>query len=242
MSEQLNELALFSGIGGLSLGLHLADERIKTVCHVELDRYAAAVLMSRMRSGELPYAPIWDDVRTFDGAKWRGCVDIISGGFPCQDISIAGESTRKQLGLKGERSGLWREFSRIIYEVRPRFAFVENVPRVCILGLDKILSDFAQMGYNAEWCSISASDVGAWHKRERTFIFANAINNRHERRNQINRAKRNDEKSIADHNDFRREWRDKNAGFQRIKPHSLWINVNSIKTLWERPDIPQPVI
>ena len=165
----MNELALFSGIGGLSLGLHMADPNITTVCHVEIDRYAAGVLMSRMRDGSIPFAPIWDDVRTFDGRPWHGVVDIISGGFPCQDISIVG----KRAGITREtRSGLWFEFARLIDEIRPRYAFLENVPAIIHNGLGIVLGSLAEVGYDAEWCCIEAAAVGASHKRERWFCLA----------------------------------------------------------------------
>jgi DNA (cytosine-5)-methyltransferase 1 len=167
----MNELALFSGIAGLSTGINVADPTIRTVCHVEIDRYAAAVLMSRMRSGDIPFAPIWDDVRTFDGRPWCGVVDIISGGFPCQDISVSG----KRAGInEGTRSGLWFEFKRIIGEVRPAIAFVENVANLLSIdngrGFGTVLGDLADLGYNAEWGCVSAEDAGAPHLRKRIFI------------------------------------------------------------------------
>ena len=109
----MNELALFAGAGGGILGGKLLGWR--TVCAVERDAYAAAVLAQRQNDGSLDAFPIWSDVETFDGTPWRGIVDVVSGGFPCQDISVAG----KGAGIKGERSGLWAEFARIIGEVRP---------------------------------------------------------------------------------------------------------------------------
>jgi DNA (cytosine-5)-methyltransferase 1 len=116
----VNELALFAGAGGGILGGKLLGWR--TVCAVEWEPYAAAVLCARQNDGILAPFPIWDDVRTFDGRPWRGRVDVVSGGFPCQDISVAGKGD----GLDGERSGLWSEMARIIGEVQPRFAFVED--------------------------------------------------------------------------------------------------------------------
>ena len=164
----MRELALFAGAGGGILGGLLIGWR--TVCAVEIDSYARSVLLARQRDGILQPFPIWDDVRTFNGKPWRGRVDIVSGGFPCQDISCAG----KGAGLDGERSGLWSEFARIIREVRPSYAFIENSPMLTIRGFDRILSDLASMGFNAEWGVVSASDVGAPHKRERIWIVANA--------------------------------------------------------------------
>ena len=160
----LNELALFAGAGGGILGGHLLGWR--TVCAVERDPYAAAVLAQRQNDGALHPFPIWNDVCTFDGRPWRGIVDVVSGGFPCQDISVAGGGA----GLSGERSGLWREFARIIREVQPRFVFVENSPALAFRGLDVVLGDLAAMGYDAEWGVLGADDVGAPHKRERMWI------------------------------------------------------------------------
>lgn len=141
----MNELALFAGAGGGILGGKLLGWR--TVCAVEIDAYAASVLCARQNDGILPPFPIWDNVRTFDGKPWRGIVDVVSGGFPCQDISIAGKGS----GIDGERSGLWREMSRIIGEVRPQYAFLENSPTLNHRGLGEILGRLAEMGYDARW-------------------------------------------------------------------------------------------
>ena len=162
----MRELALFAGAGGGILGGHLLGWR--TVCAVEHDAYAASVLVARQNDGCLPPFPIWDDVRTFDGRPWRGAVDVVSGGFPCQDISIVG----KGAGITGERSGLWREMARIIGEVRPRFVFVENSPMLVQRGLAVVLGDLASLGYDARWGVLGAHDVGAPHKRDRIWIVA----------------------------------------------------------------------
>ena len=164
----MNELDLFAGAGGGILGGKLLGWR--TVCAVEFDPYAASVLLARQNDGLLPPFPIWDDVRTFDGRHWRGVVDVVSGGFPCQDISAAG----KGAGITGERSGLWVEMARIIGEVRPRFAFVENSPMLTIRGLGVVLGDLAALGYDARWGVLGAADVGAPHPRERIWIVAHA--------------------------------------------------------------------
>ena len=164
----LNGLALFAGYGGLEIGL---SEYVRTVCYVERELYPVAVIRSRIKEGKLDDAPIWDDVTTFDGTKWRGKVDIISGGFPCQDISVAG----KGRGIKeGTRSGLWFEFLRIINEVRPAFVFVENVSALTHRGLDIVLGQLSEAGYDARWTDLRASDVGAPHRRERMFILAHS--------------------------------------------------------------------
>ena len=163
----LRELALFAGAGGGILGGHLLGWR--TVCAVERDAYAASVLAQRQNDGCLKPFPIWSDVCSFDGRPWRGLVDVVSGGFPCQDISIAG----KGAGLDGERSGLWREMARIIGEVRPRFVLVENSPMLTLRGLGTVLGDLASMGFDAEWGVLGANAIGANHKRERIWILAN---------------------------------------------------------------------
>ena len=162
----MNELALFAGAGGGILGGHLLGWR--TVCAVEWADYPRRVLLARQRDGILPRFPIWDDVSTFDGKPWKGRVDIVSGGFPCQDISAAG----KGAGITGERSGLWKEMARIIDEVRPRFVLVENSPMLTSRGLGDVLGDLAEMGYNARWCVLGADDAGAPHQRKRIWILA----------------------------------------------------------------------
>ena len=162
----VNELALFAGAGGGILASHLLGWR--TVCAVERDAYAAQVLAQRQNDGILRPFPIWSDVTTFDGKPWRGIIDVISGGFPCQDISSAG----KGAGIDGDRSGLWSEMARIISEVRPRFVFVENSPMLVSRGLARVISDLAQMGYDAHWARLSASNFGAPHQRDRIWIVA----------------------------------------------------------------------
>lgn len=164
----LNELALFAGAGGGILGSHLLGWN--TVCAVERDAYAAQVLAQRQNDGILAPFPIWSDITTFDGKPWRGIIDVISGGFPCQDISSAG----KGAGIDGERSGLWAEMARIIGEVRPQYVFVENSPMLVSRGLTRVISDLAEMGYDAQWARFSASNFGAPHQRDRIWIVAHA--------------------------------------------------------------------
>lgn len=170
-NDGLRELALFAGAGGGILGGKLLGWR--TVCAVERDAYAAAVLAQRQNDGCLEPFPVWSDVGTFDGKPWRGIVDVVSGGFPCQDISVAG----KGAGIDGERSGLWSEFARIIREVQPRYVFVENSPALTSRGLGTVLGDLAEMGFNAGWECVSASSQGAPHKRDRIWIVANSVRN-----------------------------------------------------------------
>lgn len=163
-------IELFAGAGGLALGIKRAVPGIRTVAYVEREAYAAAVLVARMEDAGMDLAPVWDDVSTFDGRPFRGRVDLVAGGFPCQDISNAG----KRAGIEGERSGLWKEFARIIAEVQPRFVFVENVGALIARGLDVVLGDLAALGFDAEWGCFRASDAGAPHRRERVFILAHA--------------------------------------------------------------------
>ena len=162
--EGLRELSLFSGAGGGILGGKLIGWR--TVCAVEIEPYPASVLCQRQNDGILPTFPIWDDIQTFDGNPWRGIVDVVSGGFPCQDISTAG----KGAGIEGEHSGLWREMRRIVREVRPKYVFVENSPMLLVRGLKRVLGDLAEMGYTCAWGTLSGRHVGAPIKRERLFI------------------------------------------------------------------------
>jgi len=162
----MNELHLFAGAGGGILGGQLLGHT--TVCAVEIEEYPRQVLLQRQRDRVLPKFPIWDDVCTFDGTPWRGAVDVICGGFPCQDISSAGNGT----GIGGKRSGLWKEYARIIDEVRPKFVFAENSPLLRTRGLDVVLGDLSELGYDAKWCVLGAWHVGAPHKRNRMWILA----------------------------------------------------------------------
>lgn len=168
----MNELALFSGAGGGILAGELLGWRC--VCAVEWEPYPASVLAMRQNDGLLPAFPIWNDVRTFNGKPWSGRVDVVSGGFPCQDISGAG----KGAGIEGERSGLWNEMARIIDEVRPRFAFVENSPLLVGRGLAVVLGDLTEMGFDARWCVLGAHEVGAPHERKRCWVVAHSRENR----------------------------------------------------------------
>jgi len=171
----MNELALFAGAGGGILGGKLLGWR--TVCAVEWEAYPASVLAARQNDGLLPPFPIWDDVQTFDGKPWSGIVDVVSGGFPCQDISAAG----KGAGIDGERSGMWGEMARIICEVRPKFVFVENSPMLTSRGLGRVLGDLAAMGFDAKWGVLGAADVGANHQRDRIWLVGKMANARCER-------------------------------------------------------------
>jgi site-specific DNA-cytosine methylase len=162
-------ISLFTGAGGLDLAVRIALPSARAVCYVENDVAVARILAARIADGSLDAAPVWSDVRTFDGSAWRGRVAGIIGGFPCTDLSVAG----KRAGITGERSGLWFEYLRIIREVQPRWVFIENVPAVIAFPAGGIvLGGLAENGFDAEWISVRASDVGAPHKRERVFILA----------------------------------------------------------------------
>lgn len=166
--RKLRTMHLFAGAGG---GI-LADVLLghQPVCAVEIDEYCQQVLSARQEDGCFPWFPIFEDVQAFDGKPWRGIVDIVAGGFPCQDISAAGNGA----GIDGKRSGLWREMARIVGEVRPRFVFVENSPLLVRRGLAVVLGDLTELGYDARWCVMGAADVGAPHQRDRIWIVANA--------------------------------------------------------------------
>lgn len=152
--------SLFSGIGGFDLGLERAGMECRW--QVEIDPFCRKVLAKHW-----PDVPRYEDVRDV-GAHNLEPVDLICGGFPCQDISYAG----KGAGLEGERSGLWYEFARIIGEMGPRYAVVENVPALLTRGLGDVLGTLASLGYNAEWTCLPAASVGAPHIRDRVFVLA----------------------------------------------------------------------
>ena len=162
----MNELALFAGAGGGILGGKLLGWR--TICAVEWESYPASVLCARQNEGLLPPFPIWDDIRTFDGRPWRGITQVISGGFPCQDISAAGKGD----GLDGERSSMWFEMARVVGEIRPRFVFVENSPMLTSRGGVRVIADLTSLGYDCRWTVMGAADVGAPHQRDRIWIVA----------------------------------------------------------------------
>ena len=197
----MNVLDLFSGIGGFSLGLERAGMRTVAFCEIDpycravLRRHwpdvpiyddvrtlTAAQIMAdangrRQRrplaSDEIDRPAFQGNGAAFDDARTSGCtgIDVICGGFPCQDISVAG----KGAGIGGERSGLWSEYARIIGEVRPRYVIVENVAALLGRGIERVLGDLAALGYDAEWHCIPASAVGAPHRRDRVWIVAHAV-------------------------------------------------------------------
>jgi DNA (cytosine-5)-methyltransferase 1 len=163
----MNVLDLCTGYGGFSLALRLLGDSFRTVCYVEWETYCQAVLLARMEEKALDPAPIWDDVTTFDGRRWRGKVDIITAGFPCTPFSLAG----KRGGAEDPRY-IWPSILRIIRETESRLVFLENVPGLLHTGFGEILKDLATAGYDAEWGVFSAQEVGAPHRRNRVFVLA----------------------------------------------------------------------
>ena len=162
MSEaSVNVLDLFSGIGGFSIGLERAGMR--TVAFCEIDANARKVLHKHW-----PNVPVFTDVTKLTKDDIHEKIDVLAGGFPCQDISTAGRGA----GLQGSRSGLWFEFHRLIDEIRPRYAIIENVAALRRRGLGEVLRSLAEIGYDAEWHCIPASALGAPHQRDRIWIVA----------------------------------------------------------------------
>ncbi len=164
----LNGLDLFSGIGGITLAL---APWVHPIAYCEIDRYAQSVLLSRMADTAIPTAPIWDDVRTLQKSTlsdWP--IDIIYGGFPCQDISVAGNGA----GLAGERSGLFYEIVRLCREIRPAFTFLENVPAITTRGGAQVVRTLATMGYDCRWCVIPSGHTKEGFRGDRWFCLAKA--------------------------------------------------------------------
>lgn len=161
----LNGIDLFSGYGGITSAV---SEWIRPVIYCEIEPYSQGMLLSSMDDGTIPFAPIWNDVTTLDGTKFRNLVDAVVGGFPCQGNSVAG----KGLGLADERTGLFHQIIRIAEESRPTFIFLENVAGIRTKESFMVKSELARIGYDCRWGVISASEIGANHKRERYFCLA----------------------------------------------------------------------
>ena len=167
----MNELSIYSGYGGVTLGLRLAGISVKTVGYVEIDRYCQEIIKCRIQDGILDDAPIYSDIFTFNGNDYRGLVDIITAGFPCPPFSAAG----RKLGKIDSRN-LFPETLRIIREVEPSFVILENV-RGLADGADpysaEVIGGLSEAGYDAKWCLHSAADAGAPHQRQRWWWLAN---------------------------------------------------------------------
>ena len=187
MNVALHTIELFAGVGmlgeGLRAGLRYLGIETRAVCYVEREAFAASAMATRMAEGALDDAPVWSDVCTFDARAWRGAVDCVIGGFPCQDLSLAG----RRAGLDGKRSGLFFELLRIAEDSGARYLFLENVGGIASATasvvdeeegeLDeraaaRVVGELADRGWDAEWLTLSASEVGASHGRERWFCWA----------------------------------------------------------------------
>lgn len=167
-------LALCAGIGGIELGLHrVFGNSYRTVCYVEREAFAAAVLVARMADSSLDEAPIWDDLTTFDGYPWRGKVDLLSAGYPCQPFSHAG----RRKGTDDPRH-LWPHIARVIRECGPGLVFLENVPGHLSLGFEEVVQELEGLDYEVAACLTRASDAGSPHRRERLFVLARSIGER----------------------------------------------------------------
>jgi DNA (cytosine-5)-methyltransferase 1 len=162
----MRELHLFAGAGGGILAGMLIGHT--PVGAVEIDGYCRRVLQARQDDGSLPAFPIYKDVTTFNGEPWRGKVDIISGGFPCTDISQAGKGD----GIDGDKSGLWRDMARITGEIQPRFLFMENSNVLISRGLTRIISDLARIGYDLRWLNTRCEPFGIPQTRRRAYALA----------------------------------------------------------------------
>ena len=176
---ELKYISLYSGAGGLDVAFKLANPSARAICYVEREASSIALLVDHMQTGQLDDAPVFADSGTFDGKPWRGKVDFIIGGFPCQPASVAG----RRSGQDDER-WLFPHIRRIVRETHPQGVFLENVRGLLSVndggGFEEILRDLANLGYDVEWGVLKASDVGASHRRERVFIYAQMANPRHD--------------------------------------------------------------
>jgi DNA (cytosine-5)-methyltransferase 1 len=158
----MKHLSLFSGIGGFDLAAEWLGW--ENVAHVEISEYCRNVLKIKF-----PKAESYEDIKETDFTRFRGSIGVMSGGFPCQDISAANFNA---VGIEGERSGLWSEYSRAIYEARPDYVVIENSPQLLRKGFEKVLYDLSEIGYDAEWECFSAKAFGLPHERERLYVVA----------------------------------------------------------------------
>lgn len=157
----MNELALFAGAGGGLLASNLLGHNV--ICAIERDEFCQQVLVQRQNERFLRPFPIWDDICTFDGHPWKGTVDLVSGGFPCQAFSSAAR------GRNITEKNLWKQMLRVIGEIQPRVVFAENVSERAILQAQ---NDLLEFGYKCKYIKLSAKDVGADHKRNRFWLLA----------------------------------------------------------------------
>jgi len=170
-TKELRHISLCAGYGGIDLGLKRAIPSVRTIAFSEIEAYACANLVSKMEQGLMDSAPIWTNLKTFPWQSFRGTVDILSGGYPCQPFSMAG----KRLGSEDPRH-LWPFIANGIELMRPTTCFFENVEGHISMGLFTVVSDLEQLGYEVSWGLFSASECGAPHRRKRVFILANTNN------------------------------------------------------------------
>lgn len=172
----MRELSLFTGGGGGVWASKLLGHKV--VGYVEIGEYQRKIIRQRIDDGYFDNAPIFCDIRKFISEgyaeSYKGLVDLISGGFPCQDISSAGSGD----GLESERSGLWREYAAVVRIVRPKAVFVENSPMLSIRGLGTVLGDLAAAGFDARWGVLGSEDLGIPSPRQRLWIFAGRLRQR----------------------------------------------------------------
>lgn len=166
----MNGLALCAGACGIELGIKLIESSHRTICYVEAENYPAAIIQARIRDGSLDDAPIWDDLRSFQGRSWRGIVDLVTSGFPCQGWSYAG----KRRGADDARN-LWPDVARVVGEVQPAICFFENVPGILPYHFAEIKPRLSSMDFRVVEGIYAAAEVGAPHLRPRLFILAHAI-------------------------------------------------------------------
>ncbi len=176
-------LSICSGVGTLDLGVRIGARSLglqsRTVAYCEREAFPVAVLVARIEDEALDDAPVWSDLTTFPGREWRGRVDMVVGGFPCQPVSVAG-----QRRAEDDDRWLWPAIERLLRDVRPRYTFFENVPGIRTKGLGAVLEGLAALGFDAEWTRLSAADVGASHKRDRWFLLAHAQRGKSESRHE----------------------------------------------------------
>lgn len=169
-TQTVNHLSLCTGYGGIDLGLRRAIPNLRTVAYSEIEAFACANLVSKMEAGCLDAAPIWTDLKTFPWSDFRGKVDILSGGYPCQPFSQIGN----RLGAEDPRH-LWPYISRGIEQIRPALCFFENVEGHLSLGLPTVISDLEELGYSSSWGLFTAAETGSPHRRKRVFVLAHAL-------------------------------------------------------------------
>ena len=169
-TKAVTHVGLCAGYGGIELGLKRAIPNMRTIALCEVEAFAVANLVSKMEAGQLEPAPIWPNLKTFPWQSFRGCVDILTGGYPCQPFSAVG----RRAGSTDERH-LWPYIEDGIASIKPRLCFFENVEGHISMGLSTVISGMEELGYRVSWGIFSASEVGAPHQRKRVFILAHRI-------------------------------------------------------------------